>query len=79
MNKDQILISIQEIFREVLDDDTILIKLETTSNDVEDWDSLNHIQLIVAIEKKFKIRFTSTEIQNWKDVNEMIDCINLKN
>ena len=75
MNKDLVLIEIQEIFREVLEDNSLLIKFNTTSSDVEDWDSLNHIQLIVAIEKKFKIRFTSIEIQIWKDVNEMIDCI----
>ena len=75
MNKDLVLIEIQEIFREVLEDNSLIIKFNTTSSDVEDWDSLNHIQLIVAIEKKFKIRFTSMEIQIWKDVNEMIDCI----
>jgi len=75
MNQDKILILIQEIFREVLDDDTILIKPETTSNDLEDWDSLNHIQLIVAIEKKFKIKFLNSEIQKWDNISQMIDNI----
>jgi acyl carrier protein len=79
MNKEEILLKVQSIFRDVLEDDMLIIEFNTTSNDIEEWDSLNHIQLIVAIEKYFNIRFTSAEIQNWKDVNEMIECIILKN
>ena len=75
MNKDQILEEVQEIFREVLDNEEIVLNNATTADDVEEWDSLTHIQLIVAIEKHFKIKFTSKEILSWQNVGEMIDCI----
>lgn len=75
MKKEDILKKTNEIFIDVLDDDTIVLHYETTADDVEDWDSLNHIHLVVAIEKAFKVRFTSQEIQSWKNVGEMIDSI----
>jgi acyl carrier protein len=69
---------INNIFIDILDNEDILIDETTTANDVDEWDSLTHIQLVVAIEKKFQIRFTSREIQSWKNVGEMIDCIEVK-
>lgn len=69
---------LSEIFIDILDLDELNLARETTANDIEEWDSLSHIMLIVAIEKQFKIRFTSREIQNWKNVGEMIDCIETK-
>ena len=75
MDKNQILEEVQEIFREVLDNEEIVLASETTADDIEEWDSLTHIQLIVAIEKHFKIKFTSKEILSWQNVGEMIDCI----
>lgn len=75
MEKNQILEEVQEIFREVLDNEEIVLANETTADDIEEWDSLTHIQLIVAIEKHFKIKFTSREILGWQNVGEMIDCI----
>lgn len=75
MNKDQIIREVQEIFRDVLDNEEIELTNETTADDIEEWDSLTHIQLIVAIEKHFQIRFTSREILSWQNVGEMIDCI----
>ncbi|GHV60038.1 acyl carrier protein [Campylobacterota bacterium] len=69
---------VQAIFRSTLDNDEIALSSETTANDIEEWDSLSHIQLIIAIEKHFKIKFTSKEIVTWKNVGEMIDCINGK-
>lgn len=75
MDKNQILEEVQEIFREVLDNELIVLQSATTADDIEEWDSLTHIQLIVAIEKHFKIKFTSKEILSWQNVGEMIDCI----
>ena len=75
MEKQEILNLVQEIFRDILDNEDIVLTNETTANDVEEWDSLSHIQLIVAIEKHFKIKFTSKEMLLWKNVGEMVDCI----
>ncbi|PQA94362.1 acyl carrier protein [Chryseobacterium shigense] len=75
MNKDEILAKLTGIFHDELDNDAIVLNFETTAEDIEEWDSLSHIQLIVAVEKAFKVRFTSSEIQSWNNVGEMIDCI----
>ena len=78
MEKEQILSEVQEIFRNILDQENLVLSAQTSAADVEDWDSLSHIQLVVAIEKHFKIRFTSKEIQSWKNVDEMISSIQSK-
>ncbi len=75
MEKQEILSQVEGIFRDILDDETIVLTDSSTANDIEDWDSLTHIQLIVAIEKLFHIKFTSREILSWNNVGEMIDCI----
>mgnify|MGYP001451750046 CR=1 FL=1 len=75
MTREEILKTVNEIFIDVLDYEDITLTMETTANDIEDWDSLTHIQLIVAIEKKLKISFMSNEINTWKNVGEMIDTI----
>ena len=78
MPNQEFLDQIQEIFRDQLDDESLILTDEITANDVEDWDSLTHIMLVVAIEKHFKIKFTSNEILSWKNVGEMIECISKK-
>jgi len=78
MEKNEILNQVLSVFHDVLDNEDIVLTYETTANDIEEWDSLSHIQLVVAIEKKFKLRFTSKEIQSWKNVREMLDCIKEK-
>ncbi|HWD89041.1 MAG TPA: acyl carrier protein [Mucilaginibacter sp.] len=75
MERSKILEKVNDVFIDTLDNEDIVLTYETTANDVDDWDSLNHIQLVVAIEKQFKIRFTSQEIQSWNNVGEMIDSI----
>jgi acyl carrier protein len=75
MDRSIILGQLNEIFIDVIDEDAISLKEASTAKEVEGWDSLTHIQLVVAIEKQFKIRFTSKEIQEWKNVGELIDSI----
>ncbi len=78
MNSNEILSECNKIFIDQLDNDAIVLKRETTANDVEEWDSLTHIQLVVAVEKQFKVRFTTAEIQGFKNVGEMCDTIEKK-
>lgn len=75
MEKSEILEQVQEIFRDVLDNEEIELSAEASAKDIEEWDSLSHIQLIVTIEKKFGIKFTSKEILGWNNVGEMIRSI----
>lgn len=75
MQREEILKQLNDVFVDILDNNAIVIHETTTANDVEEWDSLTHIQLVVSIEKHFKIRFTSKEIQSWKDIGELISCI----
>lgn len=71
----EVLETLNDIFHEVIDDTTVILKRDTTAQDVDDWDSLNHITFIVAIEKHFKVKFTSAEIRAWMNVGEMCDAI----
>ena len=66
---------VQEIFRDVFDDDELVICEDTTAEDIEDWDSLAQMNLVVAIEKYFKIRFKVEEIANLHNVGEMLELI----
>jgi acyl carrier protein len=75
MKIEEILAQVNEVFTDVLDNNDIVLSMSTSANDVEDWDSLTHIQLVVAIEKHFRIRFTAAEIQQWKNVGEMCSAI----
>jgi acyl carrier protein len=75
MDKKEILRSLQVIFRDQLENEAIELTEETTVNDIDGWDSLMHLQLIVVIENHFKIKFTSKEIFFWKNVGEMVASI----
>lgn len=75
MTKEELLKIVNETFGDVLDEDDIVLEMNTTAKDVEGWDSLTHVQLVVAIEKRLGVRFTSKEIQSWNNVEELLDSI----
>jgi acyl carrier protein len=75
MEKFEVLKQVNEIFIDVLEKEDLIISEQTVAKDIEEWDSLAHIRLVVAIEKKFNLHFSSREIQSWENVGEMIDCI----
>jgi acyl carrier protein len=69
---------IQEAFRDIFDDNSIVLRDDMTAADVENWDSLNHIDMIVAIESEFKIKFTTAEVTSLKNVGELIALVDKK-
>ena len=75
MNKEKIFIKLNSIFRDIFDDESIVLSENTTAADIEDWDSLTHISLIAAIEDEFGIRFDMKDVLNMKNVGEMTDRI----
>ena len=66
---------LNNVFQSVFDDDDITVDRDTTADDIEDWDSLEHIRLIAAVEREFGIKFTMKEVSAMKNVGEMIDII----
>ncbi len=75
MTESEIRTRVNDIFKDVFDDQSIEIFDAMTADDVEEWDSLNHINLIVAVEKTFKVRFTSKEVSNLANVGEFLALI----
>lgn len=75
MNKNEIIERLTEVFKDVFDDDSIIIRENTTSSDIDDWDSIEHINLISAIEDEFNMQFKMREVSGMKNVGEMIEII----
>lgn len=75
MQRTEILQRINDIFIDILDNEDIVITESSSANTIKEWDSLTHVHLVMAVEKKLKIRFTAKEIQGWEDVGKMLDCI----
>lgn len=75
MTKHDIIERLNEVFQDVFDDEDIVVDDETTADDIEDWDSIEHINLISAVESEFGIRFTMGEVSGMKNVGEMISII----
>ena len=78
MDVNSILEDVNKIFKDELDDDDVKIGYDTVAKDVDGWDSLSQIHLIVSIEKHFKIRFNALEIQQFKNVGQMCESILVK-
>lgn len=75
MLRENVYVRLNNVFREVFDDDSIVVGDETTSADIEDWDSFEHINLIVAVEKEFGIKIPMGKVLTMKNVGEMVDII----
>ena len=75
MDKQQILAKLTEIFRDIFDDDTLELTPDTEARDIADWDSANHINVIVSAEATFGIRFRSAEMEELKNVGEFVGLI----
>lgn len=75
MTHEALMSDIQDIFRDNFDDDSLVITRETTADDIEDWDSLEQINLLTAMEKKFGIKFTLDDVRGLANVGDMTDLI----
>jgi len=75
MNADSITARLTEVFRDVFDDDTIVIRRDLTAGDIEGWDSMAHLRLILSVERTFGVRLPSTKVGGLKNVGEMVDLI----
>ena len=75
MTREEVFNRVQDIFRDIFDEDDMVINDKTNPDDVEDWDSLNQINLVSSIEKEFKIKFSIGELVALKDVGAMVDLM----
>lgn len=78
MEKEMIMEKLQDIFREVFVNDEIEITRDTVAEDIEEWDSIAHIELTSRIQEEFGILLGGKEILSWEDVGEMVDAIKEK-
>jgi len=75
---DVLLAKLVEIFQDVLEDDELKLSAETTAKDVDDWDSLNHVRLILTVEKSFGVKFSASEIGRLKNIGDLIKLVQEK-
>jgi acyl carrier protein len=75
---DSLLAEVQQIFRDVLDQPDLAITRESNASNVDDWDSLTHINLISAISKKYNVKFALGELEDLKNVGDMLDLLRAK-
>ena len=75
MTREEVFATLNEVFQDVFDDESITVNEETTADDIEDWDSLEHINLIAAVEQEFGMKFTMGQVVTMKNVREMADII----
>lgn len=75
MIREDIMKEVENVFRRIFDDDALVLTEETNANDIEDWDSFEQINLLVAIENLLNIKFDITEVSDLKNVGQMITLI----
>lgn len=75
MTREEVFERLNKVFQEVFDDETIEVNDDTTSENIDDWDSFEHINLIVAVEEEFSIKIPMGKVVTMKNVGEMADII----
>ncbi|MDE6740689.1 MAG: acyl carrier protein [Lachnospiraceae bacterium] len=75
MSKEEVFAKLNEVFRDVFDDESITVTETTTADDIEEWDSLEHINLLAAVEQEFGMKFNMGQVVSMKNVGEMADII----
>lgn len=75
MSREEVFVTLNEVFRDVFDDEEITVTDKTTADDIEEWDSLEHINLLAAVEQAFGIKFNMGQVVSMKNVGEMADII----
>ena len=75
MTREEVYETLNGVFQDVFDDESIEVEDATTSEDIEDWDSLEHINLIAAVEQEFGVKFSMGQVVTMKNVGEMVDII----
>jgi acyl carrier protein len=78
LTTEEIYSQLTEIFRDIFDDESIVLTPETTAADIDDWDSFNHINLLVATEQRFGIKFKTAELEDLKNVGHLVQLISTK-
>lgn len=77
-SNDDLLPGVQDVFRDVFDVDDLVITRKSNATTVEDWDSLTHVNLVTAIEKRYKVKFALGELGELKDVGDLLDLLGKK-
>lgn len=75
MDREEVFVRLNEVFQDVFDDESITVTDATTADDIEDWDSLEHINLLAAVEQEFGMKFNMGQVVSMKNVGEMADII----
>ncbi|MBB5059903.1 acyl carrier protein [Granulicella aggregans] len=78
MTNEQILQELQPIFQDILDQPDLVLTPESNGQNVEDWDSLAHVNIVTAVQKHFKVKFALGELQELKNVGDMVELIRRK-
>jgi acyl carrier protein len=73
-----IITELNNVFRQVFDDNSLTVTRSTTANDIDEWDSLTHMNLVVAVELKFGVKFALGELQSLKNVGDLADAVTRK-
>ena len=75
MSREEVFVKLNEVFQDVFDDESITVTETTTADDIEEWDSLEHINLLAAVEQEFGMKFNMGQVVSMKNVGEMADII----